>query len=973
MKKPILLFPNRKSLAVPAALIFIVSAAFNVQAAEPANGIRQIIMGEHHACAVTFGGELLCWGDNRFGQIGDGTVGDKSRYPTQAVKRYPTQVIASGATSVSAGYAHTCAVISGGLQCWGWNQSGQVTGTPGDNVLKPVQVIDSGVTAVAAGGMHTCAVVRGSALCWGAGIRMIGNANNSSDVPFKPTQVIASGVTAISAQAQSTCAIVNAGLQCWGDNQLGQVGNGHAGGNVLEPTEIIASGVTAIAVGSGSGCAVVRGALQCWGRKHDIAWSTSLADSCSEKQSKLNKKLEPSEFSAAVEECNKRINAGIAVPRPTQVIPEGVTSVAVSGIASVCAVVHGALQCWGFNSMGSLGLGAYTNITPNQTQVIAGGVTSVSMGAGATCVLVNGALRCRGYNGYGAISSTIALDKIADSRPFGDSKGDVLTISHAAADAVAVIEKMPEMLAPHLQGQLIVHNNAVYFVRRARGTYLGQTAGERMIFNLDVTPLYPTTSVVGGSANRDTAIPADAECGGSALPSQLVTSAIGLRKDHGFIDLRSALKNVFPVLPPLAEGDENFHLSFSAGDMRKIESCAQAFNDAWERSPVKAIWLGGVEIPRTLGKPWSIPGEGEHATDMTLTVEAKPGQKADFFVEAQSVSVMRCGEIVLGRWKRGLSAPWKLHAVTDGTLGYFSVDEDIVRAVDVPIFSGYSQDELRRAINSERGQEGLASIEEVRSCVPTIEGYKYRIRNQSNILQEVFNPGFEAIPDRGCEQESPTLALRVADKLGYLRGKKIHTAICKAWPGNPARHIVALVRPQEGATDDAANYDLDVLIVKTKSGELLQHHMQKGAIASDAMHFDGIWLDTANYELAHGVRAFGVRTRHSHIGGTSSSDETLSLYVPRGNELKPVLLDLSMSLSVSDRGGECNEARETVRTLAIGSASSHGYLHLVVAEKNTNQEIRTLKDSCEENVSQSSHRYVLQFDGTKYVAPKELQ
>ncbi len=968
-----MLFLNRISFAVPVALIFI-TAVLQAQAAEPANGIRQVAMGERHTCAVTFGGELLCWGDNSFGQIGDGTVGDKSRYPTQAVKRYPTQVIASGATSVSAGYAHTCAVISGGLQCWGWNQSGQVTGTPGDNVLKPVQVIDSGVTAVAAGGMHTCAVVRGSALCWGAGVRMIGNANNSSDVPFKPTQVIASGVTAISAQAQSTCAIVNAGLQCWGDNQLGRVGNGHAGGNVLEPTEIIANGVTAIAVGSGSGCAVVRGALQCWGRKHDIAWSTSLADSCAEKQSKLNKKLEPSEFSAAVEECNKRINAGIAVPRPTQVIPEGVTAVAVSGIASVCAVVRGALQCWGFNSMGSLGLGAYTNITPNQTQVIAGGVTSVSMGAGATCVLVNGALRCRGYNGYGAISSTIALDKIADSRPFSDNKGDVLTISHAAADAVAVIEKMPEMVAPHLQSKLIVHNNAVYFVRRARATYLGQTAGESMIFNLDVTPLYPTTSVVGGSANRDTAIPADAECGGSALPSQLATSLIGLRKDNGFVDLRSALKNVFPVLPPLAEGDENFHLSFSAGDMRKIESCAQAINDAWEHSPVKAIKLGGIEIPRTLGKPWSIPGEGEHAADLALTVEAKPGQKADFFVEAQSVSVMKCGKVALSRWKRGVSSPWKLYGVTEGAVGYFELDEDIIRAVDLPKFSTYTQDELRCAINLEQGRQGLTSIEAAQACVPTIEGYKYTIRNQSSIVQEVYNPGFSAIPIRSCQEASPTLALRVADKLGYLRGKRIHTAICKAWPGNPAKHIVALARPQDGATDDLANYDLDVVVVNTQSGEILQHVLRKGAITSDAMRFDGIGLDTANYALARGVRAFGVRTSHSHIGGTSSSDGTLSLYVPDGNELKPVLLDLPMDSSVSDRGGECNEARETARTLVMDSASSHGYAHLVVIEKRSNQEIKTLKEGgCVETVSRSSHRYVLQFDGTKYVAPKELQ
>lgn len=957
--------------AVPVLLFLMATATLEVRAAEPEDGIRQIAMGENHSCAVTFGGELLCWGDNRFGQIGDGTVGDKSMYPTLATKRYPTQVIANGATSVSAGYSHTCAVVNGGLQCWGWNQTGQVNGTPGGNVLKPTQVIESGVTAVAAGGMHTCAVVRGAALCWGADGRTIGNANSISGAPFKPTQLIASGVTAISAQAQSTCAIVNGGLQCWGENRRGEVGNGQTGEHVRQPQEIIASGVTAVSVGSSSSCAVVRGALQCWGKKSDIAWSANSAP-CA-KISKRDKKSEPLKAAAAAADC-ERVNAGTVMLRPTEVISKGVTAVAMSG-ATGCAVVHGGLQCWGHNSMGSIGVSDSPSITPNPTQVISDGVTTVAMGSGATCVLVNEALRCRGYNGYGAISSTIALDEIGDSRPFSIGKGDVRTISHAAADAVAVIEKMPGMVAPYLQGKLIVHKNAVYSVRRARGTYVGQTAGERMIFDLDVTPLYPITGAISGTTTRDTVIPADAECGGRDLPGELATASIGLRKDNGFVDLRAALKNEFPKLPPFADGDENFHLHFSEDDVRKIESCAKAFNDAWENSPVKAIAVGALEIPRTLGKVWRVPGEGEHGADLALTVETRTGQKADYYVEAQSVSVMQCGEVTLGRWKRGISSPWKLHGVTTGAIGYFELDEDIIRAVDSPEFSAYTQDELRRALNLEQGREGLASIETAKACVPTIEGYKYTIRNSSNIVQELFNPGYRTIPMRNCQEQWPTLALRVADKLGHLRGKRIHSAVCKAWPGNPAKHIVALVRPQEGAieTDEVDNYDLEVAVVNAQSGEILQHVLQKGAITSDAMRFEGISLDTANYELARRMRAFGVRTRHSHIGGTSSSDETLSLYVPQGKELKVVLSELSMNTSVSDRGGECNEARETTRTLAIGSTVSRGYAHLVVSEKSTNQEVQTLNGRCEETESRSSHRYVLPFDGTKYEVPKELQ
>lgn len=969
-KQTIMPFLNRSSIAVLVALIFF-TIILQVQAAEPADRIRQISMGEHHACAVTFGGELLCWGDNRNGQIGDGTVGDKARYPTQAVKRHPTQVFARGVTAVSAGYSHTCAVVNSGVQCWGWNQTGQVNGTPAADVPKPVQVIDKDVTAVSAGGMHTCALVRDAAFCWGSnGYGEIGN--GTAGVTAKQVQVIASGVTAISAGGQRTCAIVRSALQCWGSNQLGQIGNGRAGENELRPTEIIASGVTSVSVGNSSACAVVHDAALCWGKKSDVAWNPNRISwgSCSA-LSKIDRNVDRAQWDAAKADC-ERVNKGTMVLRPTQVIPDGVGAVSVSG-ASGCAVVHGGLQCWGYNSMGSIGVSDSPSITPDPTQVIASGVSAVAMGPDATCVVVNGALRCRGYNGYGVISSTIGLEPIADSSPFSSSKGDVRTISHAAADAVAWLEKLPEMIAPYLQGKLIVHNNAVYFVRGARGTYIGQTAGERLTFDLDVTPLYPTTSALVGAAGRKGMIAADSQCGDPALPRHLTTAALGLRRGDGFVDLRSALKNEFPQLPPFADGDENFQLHFSEGDLQKIAACAKAFDEALRNSPIKEIMLGSEDIPLTLGGAWRVPGEGVHGADLMFIVEAKPGRKADFFVEAQSVSVMRCGELALNQWKHGVSPPWKLHGLIEGAIGIFDLDEDIIRAVDLPVFPAYTQAELRRAIELEQGRDGLASIEAAKACAPTIEGYKYTIRNPSNIVQEVYNPGFGAIPVRSCQQPSPTLVLRVADKLGRLRGEKIHTAICKAWPGNADISIVALVRPQAGATDDQASYDLDLAVVKSSSGEILQHLVQQGAITSDAMHFDGIGLDTANYALASGVRAFGVRTMHSHIGGTSSSDETLSLYVPDGKALKPVLLDLTMNLSVSAPGGECNEARETARTLAVGGIGKRGWADLVVIEKSKNQEVKMIGNDCVESMSRSSRRHILQFDGIRYVGPKELQ
>jgi hypothetical protein len=230
--------------------------------------------------------------------------------------------------------------------------------------------------------------------------------------------------------------------------------------------------------------------------------------------------------------------------------------------------------------------------------------------------------------------------------------------------------------------------------------------------------------------------------------------------------------------------------------------------------------------------------------------------------------------------------------------------------------------------------------------------------------------GSEKIPYRSCTEKSfggeefPTLALLVADRLKYSR-EQIYRATCKAWPGNPSRSLVALVRSRQVYYE----FDLDVLVVKSQSGDILQHLQQKIEIPGDAGGLDSITFDTANYQLAPGVRAFGARTSHSRNGGTSSYLESLSLYVPHKNKLKPVLLNLTMSRSVWNQG-VCVDTFSTQRTLEIGKTSHHGYADLVLSAKNTEPEpeAKMIDGNCPEK--QWSKDYSLIYDGVKYVVPK---
>jgi len=339
------------------------------------NGVTAISVGYEHSCALTADGGVKCWGLNTYGQLGDSST-DGRLTPVSVTG------MTSGVVSINAGTIHTCALTTGnGVKCWGNNEYGQLgdNSTLNRSVAVDVVGLTDGIRAIAAGGTFSCALTLGGGVkCWGTNYYgQLGDNSTAQRFVAGDVSGLTNGVTAISVGYAHACALTaGGGVKCWGQNQYGQLGD-NSTMNRLTAVDVtgLASGVAAITVGAAHSCALtVGGGVKCWGSNS----SGQLGDSFT----------------------NDR-----AMPADVVGLTNGVAAIAGGGAHSCALTTAGGVKCWGNNFSGQLGDNSRTErLTAVDAVGLTSGVTAIATGSGHTCALTTGGgAKCWGSNTFGEV------------------------------------------------------------------------------------------------------------------------------------------------------------------------------------------------------------------------------------------------------------------------------------------------------------------------------------------------------------------------------------------------------------------------------------------------------------------------------------------------------------------------------------------------------------------------------------------
>ena len=289
--------------------------------------LRKLVAGGSHACVIDATDRVFCWGDDKFGQLGNGADAQSAIVPTRVDA-------IDGVQGLAAGSFHTCAFGDGGSWCWGQGAQGQLGNGTNSKSTSPVDTpLPSPVAAMASGGDHTCALAGADkeVFCWGNNSDAQVEADVSNATVTTPTKRAGlSGLLCVAAGGAHSCVGPATGpMQCWGAGAQGQLGNGATDSSTTPVGIQLPTEIAQAAARNKHTCGITKaGDLYCWGLNSAGQLGGGMT--------------------SPWESTPVAVSFGAGNLKATRIS---------AGFDHTCAISSGKVYCWGANGSGQLGSG----------------------------------------------------------------------------------------------------------------------------------------------------------------------------------------------------------------------------------------------------------------------------------------------------------------------------------------------------------------------------------------------------------------------------------------------------------------------------------------------------------------------------------------------------------------------------------------------------------------------------------------
>ncbi|MGB7213390.1 MAG: hypothetical protein WBC97_12280 [Gemmatimonadales bacterium] len=322
----------------------------------------QVSVGSYHTCAVDTIGRAWCWGDNTYGELGNGLPVDSSR------QGFRPQRVAGGHTfvDIAASSRGACGLDRNGIDwCWGVTGYGPLPDPSSSSAATPAAIVGAPpFRALAHGGnsVTTCGIATDNmAYCWGDntyGQAGVGSAAAAVTTPLP----VAGGhqFQSITLGSAHSCGIaVDGTAWCWGINNSGQLGDSIIGGSSTVPVQV-AGGLrfNSLVAGFNYTCGQAIGAgWVCWGPVYQASTNSNLLWVSPTRTPSLDLFTEFSPgyyMGGAIEGGRARMTFGVDVVNDA-VASLPLHAVSASDVDACALAADGTVYCWGWNDAGQLG------------------------------------------------------------------------------------------------------------------------------------------------------------------------------------------------------------------------------------------------------------------------------------------------------------------------------------------------------------------------------------------------------------------------------------------------------------------------------------------------------------------------------------------------------------------------------------------------------------------------------------------